>query len=60
MARVHLLRQPVDLPARVAEDDGLRDRQRLVQVAQRVQLPLLQPPIVIFSTRTQTDVHWTR
>ena len=38
---VHLLGQPVDLAARVDEDDGLRDGQRLVEVAQRVQLPLL-------------------
>lgn len=37
----HLLRQPVDLPARVAEDDGLRDGQRVVQITQRVELPLL-------------------
>ena len=37
----HLLRQPVHLPLRVAEDDGLRDRQRVVEVAERVKLPLL-------------------
>mmetsp|Transcript_25686 Transcript_25686/g.40436 ORF Transcript_25686/g.40436 Transcript_25686/m.40436 type:complete len:375 (-) Transcript_25686:246-1370(-) len=37
----HLLRQPVHLAPRVAVDDGLGDGQRLVQVAQRVQLPLL-------------------
>ena len=37
----HLLRQPVHLAPRVAEDDRLRDRQRVVQVAQRVELPLL-------------------
>ncbi len=41
VALVHHLGQPVDLAPRVAEDDGLRDRQRLVQVAQRVQLPIL-------------------
>ena len=41
VARVHLLREPLDLPARVDEDHRLRDRQRLVQVAQRVELPLL-------------------
>ena len=34
--------EPVDLPARVAEDDRLRDRHRLVQVAQRLQLPRLK------------------
>lgn len=37
----HLLRQPVHLPLGVAEDDGLRDGQRVVQVAQGVKLPLL-------------------
>lgn len=37
----HLLRQPVDLSLRVAEDDGLSDGERVVQVAQRVELPLL-------------------
>lgn len=30
-----------NLPARVAENDGLCDSQRVVQVAQRVELPLL-------------------
>jgi hypothetical protein len=37
---VHLLGKPVDFPASVAEDDGLSNTQRIVQVAQRVQLPL--------------------
>ena len=37
----HLLRQPVDLASRVAEYHRLRDRQRVVQVAERVELPLL-------------------
>ena len=37
----HLVGQPVDLLLGVAEDDGLRDRERVVQVAQRVELPLL-------------------
>mmetsp|Transcript_73098 Transcript_73098/g.158084 ORF Transcript_73098/g.158084 Transcript_73098/m.158084 type:complete len:321 (+) Transcript_73098:2-964(+) len=37
----HLLRQPVDLLLRVAEDDRLRDGERVVQVAERVELPLL-------------------
>ena len=41
VAGVHLLREPLDLPARIAEDDGLRDGERLVQIAQGVQLPLL-------------------
>ena len=38
---MHLLREPLDLPARIAEDDGLRDGERLVQIAEGVQLPLL-------------------
>ena len=38
---MHLLRQPVHLPAGVAEDDGLRNRDGLVQIAQSIQLPLL-------------------
>ena len=37
----HLLLEPVDLSARVAVDDGLRDRERLVEVAERGELPLL-------------------
>lgn len=38
---VHLLGQPVHFPPGVDEDDGLSDGQGLVQVTQRVQLPLL-------------------
>mmetsp|Transcript_29253 Transcript_29253/g.61929 ORF Transcript_29253/g.61929 Transcript_29253/m.61929 type:complete len:327 (+) Transcript_29253:678-1658(+) len=41
VVRAHLVRQPLDLPPLVAEDHGLRDGQRVVQVAQRVKLPLL-------------------
>mmetsp|Transcript_16527 Transcript_16527/g.42337 ORF Transcript_16527/g.42337 Transcript_16527/m.42337 type:complete len:454 (+) Transcript_16527:479-1840(+) len=41
VARMHLLRQPLHLPAGVDEDHRLGDGQRLVQVAQRVELPLL-------------------
>eukprot|EP00500_Bicosoecida_sp_ms1_P012720 CAMPEP_0203816648 /NCGR_PEP_ID=MMETSP0115-20131106/17212_1 /ASSEMBLY_ACC=CAM_ASM_000227 /TAXON_ID=33651 /ORGANISM="Bicosoecid sp, Strain ms1" /LENGTH=426 /DNA_ID=CAMNT_0050725555 /DNA_START=37 /DNA_END=1313 /DNA_ORIENTATION=+ len=37
----HLAAQPVHLGARVAEDDGLRDRESVVEVAQRVELPIL-------------------
>ena len=37
----HLLRQPVHLALGVAEDDCLRDGQGVVEVAQRVELPLL-------------------
>mmetsp|Transcript_21958 Transcript_21958/g.44648 ORF Transcript_21958/g.44648 Transcript_21958/m.44648 type:complete len:289 (-) Transcript_21958:452-1318(-) len=37
----HLVCQPVHLPLRIAEDDRLRDGQRVVEVAQRVKLPLL-------------------
>jgi len=36
IATVHFLREPFHLASGVAEDDGLRDRQSLVQVAQRV------------------------
>lgn len=39
-AHLHLLCQPVDLTLGVAEDDGLRDGQCVVEVAQRVKLPL--------------------
>lgn len=38
---VHLVSQPVDFPASVAEDDGLSDRERLIEIAQCVQLPVL-------------------
>jgi len=38
---VHLLRQPVHLPASIAEDHGLCDGYRLVQITQGVQLPFL-------------------
>ena len=38
---MHLLSEPLDLATRVAEDDRLRDGQRLVEVTQCVQLPLL-------------------
>ncbi|KAI0558376.1 eukaryotic translation initiation factor 4A [Gracilaria domingensis] len=41
VALLHLLGEPLHFPARVAEDDGLRDGERLVEVAQRVKLPLL-------------------
>lgn len=37
----HLLREPVDLAPRVAEDDGLGDGQGVVEIAQGVELPLL-------------------
>lgn len=37
----HLLGKPVDLPARVAEDDGLRDGKGVVQVAEGIELPVL-------------------
>lgn len=39
---VHLLSEPVYFPPRVDEDDRLCDGQSLVQVTQRVQLPLLR------------------
>lgn len=40
--RVHLLRQPVNFSPGVEEDDSLRDGQRLIQITQGVQLPLLE------------------
>jgi len=40
-ALAHLGREPVDLLPRVDKDDGLRDGERVVQVAQGVELPLL-------------------
>ena len=40
VSRVHLLGEPLDLAASVTEDDGLRDGESLVQITQRVQLPL--------------------
>ena len=35
----HLLREPVDLSLRGAEDDGLSDGERVVEIAKRVELP---------------------
>ena len=37
----HLLRQPIDLAARVAEDDGLRDGKGIVEIAKGIKLPVL-------------------
>lgn len=39
---MHLLSQPVNLSSRVQEDNSLGDCKGLVEVTQRVQLPLLQ------------------
>lgn len=39
---MHLLRQPVDFSPGVEEDDSLGDCQRLVQITQGVQFPLLE------------------
>jgi len=41
LARVHLLRQPVDLPSGIAKDDGLGDGNRLVEITKGVEFPLL-------------------
>ena len=41
VALAHLVGEPVDLAARVGEDDRLGDGQGLVQVAQGLELPLL-------------------
>ena len=38
---LHLLSEPVDLPAGVAVDDGLCDGQSSVQIAQGLKFPLL-------------------
>ena len=37
---MHLVSQPIDLPACIAEDDGLSNRHRLIQIAKRIKLPL--------------------
>ena len=37
----HLFGKPIDLSARIGEDDRLCDGQRFVEIAQRVQFPLL-------------------
>ena len=36
-----LICKEVNLPVGAAVDDGLRDREALVEIAQRIQLPLL-------------------
>merc|ERR1712137_815718 len=41
VALLHLFGQPVDFPASVTENDGLCDAQRVVQIAQSVQFPVL-------------------
>ena len=41
VSRVHLLGEPIDFAPRIAKDDCLGDGQRLVEIAERVQLPLL-------------------
>lgn len=41
IALSHLVREPVDLSAGVAVDDGLGDGQSLVQIAQSLELPVL-------------------
>ena len=38
---MHFLRQRVDLPPCIAEDDSLSDSDSLVEITQRIQLPLL-------------------
>lgn len=37
---MHLLREPVDLPPGVAEDDSLGDSDSFIEIAERVELPL--------------------
>ena len=50
---MHLLCEPVHLPPGVDEDDSLGDGQSLVQITQRVQLPLLQE-----GNREGSDQHY--
>ena len=38
---MHLLRQPINLPSRVTEDDRLRNRHSLVQIAEGIEFPIL-------------------
>lgn len=49
---LHLLREPIYAPPGVAVDDGLRDGEGLVQVAQGFQLPLLalHPDVKLLDT----------
>ncbi len=49
---MHLLSQPVDLPPRVAEDNGLSDSDGLVEIAKGVKLPflLLDSDVELFDT----------
>ena len=37
----HLVRQPIDFTASVAEDDGLGDGQGIVKIAQGIEFPVL-------------------
>lgn len=39
---MHLLCQPINFASSVDKDDSLCDGQRLVEITQRVQLPLLE------------------
>lgn len=55
---MHLLSEPVYFPPRVDEDDGLCDGQCLVQVTQRVQLPLLERQQVSVYTNTLHELNW--
>jgi len=59
---MHLLRQPIDLPSRVAEDDGLGNRHRFVQVTECVQLPffLLDGDIELLDTFELLPQAWSQ
>jgi len=54
---MHLLREPFHLTPSVTEDDGLGDGQCLVQVAQRIQLPLLVTATYIISDAPKTKLN---
>ena len=56
---VHLGGEPVDFPPRVAEDDGLGDGERLVQITQGVQLPLLYHVNSVSVSAIQSKVNRT-
>ena len=56
VSSVHLLSQPFDLPAGVAENDGLGDCQGLVQIAEGVQFPLFTLNLKHKSQQFELDI----
>lgn len=55
VATVKLLRKKFDFTARVAENHGLCDGQRLIEVAECVQLPLLALHLNVELANTYTE-----